>query len=1221
MAGTVLPSIGLGEQNSPENNAPPPPPPPAPIVWQPVYVHANVASRITIDFHDVRWPALDPGANTPNSTLPGQTTSKGDTCISHVGDPILAASGAKVETVTDFALPGEMGLAYRRYFHSMPSGSEDQPGWYDNLDYSLDLMCGGTGTQCNSIVLYRPDGNNTIFDGPYTQAGVHAQHGGGLASLTVNGDGTYAVQDENGLLETYSDSGNHLPQLTAIKDASGIGWTLNRQFNAQTNTETVVVTHTSGAQFSRITPYAAGSTRTVIDPAGNVYSYQMGSVDYAQVTYPGTPAIVIQYKYGGFVVPYPATQPDYQRMELTEVDYNGIPYSYTSYDSKAVATGTHLGDGTEATSLSYSTDGSGQVFITNAMGHTETQKFSIQGLVSVSHPAVATCGATISSRSYDSNGYLSQTIDNNGNVTRFTYSANGQLLTKTEAYGTSLARTTDYVWDPNAWLNRPLSVTIEGFSKTSYTYTADNRLASMSVTNITGNGVNNQTLTTAYTYALYPNGMVQTKTVNHPSINQADVDTYQYDSLGNLTSMTNAMGQKISYGGYNALGEPGFQTGPNGDTVEYTYDAGGRVITKTTHPNNGTATWTYAYDGFGLLAGVTAPDGQTISWTRNAAMRVTSVTHNDKDGASTESYGYDVNGDVTQHTITRGGTTGLAESFSYDALGRLYQRFGQSGQSLTYAYDGNGNVLSIANAAGHIVNYQYDALNRVSKVTESGGASPPMPSAAPVVNLPTSSSSGAYIVSWASISGATSYLLQEQTNGGSWTTVQSGVALSWSASNRGNGTYSYRVRACNVTGCSPWSAIGTISVAIPPPVPALTTPTSDSTGNYVVSWGGVTGATSYILQQQINGGAWSTVQNSAAASWSASGEVPGSYGYRVQACNSYACSTWSATSAVNEAIPVPGGPNAPASNNTGSYTVSWGAVSGAISYVLQQQINGGGWSTVQGGASTNWNASGESTGSYSYRLQACNNYACGGWSATSTVSVSIPVPSGLSTPAYNNTGSYTVTWGGIGGASSYVLQQQVNGGAWSTIYSGGGTSWSAGGEGTANYGYRVQACFGSGCSNWSAAVLTNVTIPVPIAVNGQSYWSDGQVAQKSGSAGSSFSISGGAWYVGSQTPAGGAIFASGAVPASAVTVQYTWTLVGVPSGDADGGGTLSNAASSPVAVSSNPYSSYTTKLVGYLSTTTYGRTYQLRVDFFNAGGLNISSSTCTLVTEVTGDGP
>ena len=86
--------------------------------------------------------------------------------------------------------------------------------------------------------------------------------------------------------------------------------------------------------------------------------------------------------------------------------------------------------------------------------------------------------------------------------------------------------------------------------------------------------------------------------------------------------------------------------------------------------------------------------------------------------------------------------------------------------------------------------------------------------------------------------------------------------------------------------------------------------------------------------------------------------------------------------------------------------------------------------------------------------------------------------------------------------------------------------------------------------------------------------------------------------------------ASGSVPPSAATVRFTWTYVGIPSGYQDAGGTVTNPASSPVTVGSNPSTQYLTMTAS--GGTPRGRTYQLKVDFFNAAGTNISSSTCTL---------
>ena len=114
-----------------------------------------------------------------------------------------------------------------------------------------------------------------------------------------------------------------------------------------------------------------------------------------------------------------------------------------------------------------------------------------------------------------------------------------------------------------------------------------------------------------------------------------------------------------------------------------------------------------------------------------------------------------------------------------------------------------------------------------------------------------------------------------------------------------------------------------------------------------------------------------------------------------------------------------------------------------------------------------------------------------------------------------------------------------------------------------------------------------------------------------------FLISGSTWQVYGSAPSGNTVKASGAVPATAVTVQYTWTNLGPPAGDTDAGGTVTNGAPSPTALSSNPSSHYTTN--SYTKTApSHGRSYQLRVDFYNAAGANVSSSTCTLTAEAEG---
>jgi hypothetical protein len=91
------------------------------------------------------------------------------------------------------------------------------------------------------------------------------------------------------------------------------------------------------------------------------------------------------------------------------------------------------------------------------------------------------------------------------------------------------------------------------------------------------------------------------------------------------------------------------------------------------------------------------------------------------------------------------------------------------------------------------------------------------PPSAPVLNDPgTTDTDGSYTVAWSSVSGATSYTLEEDTSGsfGSPTVVYSGSGTSTQIIGRGDGTYYYRANACNACGCSGWSNVEDIEVFI-----------------------------------------------------------------------------------------------------------------------------------------------------------------------------------------------------------------------------------------------------------------------------------------------------------------------------------------------------------------------------------------------------------------------
>lgn len=357
------------------------------------------------------------------------------------------------------------------------------------------------------------------------------------------------------------------------------------------------------------------------------------------------------------------------------------------------------------------------------------------------------------------------------------------------------------------------------------------------------------------------------------------------------------------------------------------------------------------------------------------------------------------------------------------------------------------------------------------------------PASAPSLSVPGSSNNGSYTISWGGVSGATSYTLQEQINGGGWSTVQANGAGSWSTSGRGNGTYGYRVQACNVGGCGPWSATANTTVLLPPPTPASISVPATSNGPIAISWAASATATIYGLDQSVNGGAWAQVYANSTTSTTVTVGASGSYSYRAYACNASGCNGYATSGVVSVTIPPASAPglNVPASSNTGGYTISWGGVSGATSYTLQEQLNGGGWGTVQANGAGSWSTSGRGNGSYGYRVQACNVGGCGPWSGVGAVTVALPptAPASVTAPSYVHGTAYYVSWTAAATATSYnVRVTNLDFGTSHIAATTSGTSaLMPAPKSSHDLQYAVQACNGSGCSAFKDATYTTYTDP------------------------------------------------------------------------------------------------------------------------------------------------
>src|SRR6185436_9751325 len=225
-----------------------------------------------------------------------------------------------------------------------------------------------------------------------------------------------------------------------------------------------------------------------------------------------------------------------------------------------------------------------------------------------------------------------------------------------------------------------------------------------------------------------------------------------------------------------------------------------------------------------------------------------------------------------------------------------------------------------------------------------------IPGAPGAVSVPTTSTTGSYTIGWTAGSGSiSSYEVYESTSSSfaSQTSVYTGTGTSAPISGRGDGTYYYRARACNASGCSGYTAgANGIVVTVPPGTPAtISAPTSSATGAYTVSWTAGTGTITSFEVYESTSSTFTTqtsVYTGTGTSTPVSGKGNGTYYYRVRACNAIGCSGYRATTGTAVLLPpgAPGAVNVPTSSTTGSYTISWTAGSGTItSYELYESTS------------------------------------------------------------------------------------------------------------------------------------------------------------------------------------------------------------------------------------------------------------------------------------------
>jgi len=252
--------------------------------------------------------------------------------------------------------------------------------------------------------------------------------------------------------------------------------------------------------------------------------------------------------------------------------------------------------------------------------------------------------------------------------------------------------------------------------------------------------------------------------------------------------------------------------------------------------------------------------------------------------------------------------------------------------------------------------------------------------AAPTISS-VKNAAGGLTVSWGKVTGAMSYAIYRSVNGGSYSKLESGIKdLSYKDTSTTSGNkYSYKVYGvCN----GYWSVASEMRSAYYVAEPTISS-VKNAAGGLTVSWGKVTGATSYAIYRSVNGGSYSKLESGiSGTSYKDTSNTSGNkYSYKVYGvCNGY----WSVASEIKSAYYVAAPTISSVKQVSSGVTVSWGKVTGAGSYAIYRSVNGGSYSKLVSGITvTSYTDTTASTAGakYSYKVYSvCNGY----WSVASS---------------------------------------------------------------------------------------------------------------------------------------------------------------------------------------------------------------------------------------------
>ena len=324
---------------------------------------------------------------------------------------------------------------------------------------------------------------------------------------------------------------------------------------------------------------------------------------------------------------------------------------------------------------------------------------------------------------YDAAGNPRKITDPLGNAVNMLSDPVGRIIQTSDALGNDTLATYNN-------LNQLTKITDAQAGETRFNFDSRNNLAAVV------NPLNN----TIETYGYDTIGRLSTKTDA-----RFRAESYGYDGNGNLTRITDRRGQVTDIV-YDNANRPTRITYHDGTAQERTYDAAGR-LTEIREPDNsqqleydnlnrvirvvtqtlaGFTSIAYEYDALDRRTkrSVSYPGGvlEDTTYAYDKASRLTTITQSGVNGTLTTTYAWDAASRLTQKTLPNG----IQQVHAYDDANRLlsitYQRPDASLiEAVTYAYDANGQRIARGSGTGSLrdttFTAAFDEANRMSAIT------------------------------------------------------------------------------------------------------------------------------------------------------------------------------------------------------------------------------------------------------------------------------------------------------------------------------------------------------------------------------------------------------------------------------------------------------------------------------------------------------------------------